>query len=84
MENCAQCKQPLTDNKITFQGKKLHAHHFTCPGCKQVISSSNCKEFEGRLYCLKDYEVAKSLKTVCFGCKKVNPYQLCYAMYMPT
>ncbi|KAJ3220459.1 LIM and senescent cell antigen-like-containing domain protein 2 [Clydaea vesicula] len=64
------CKGPITDNKIIYQGQKLHAYHFTCTTCKITLSSQNCKEFESRLYCIKDYDRMLSLNMICFGCRK--------------
>ena len=69
-EVCDKCKNPLSSDKIIFNNQKLHAYHFTCTACKITLSSSNCKEFESRLYCIKDYERLLNLNANCFACKQ--------------
>jgi hypothetical protein len=69
-EACSICKAPLTTQKIIFNEQKVHAFHYNCTTCKITLTAADCKEFENRLYCLKDYQKKITQNIMCFGCKK--------------
>lgn len=64
-QNCLQWTKRYVIRLIA-----VHAFHFTCTTCKITLNSSNCREHETKLYCLRDYERAISMKNTCFGCRK--------------
>ncbi|KAJ3277886.1 LIM and senescent cell antigen-like-containing domain protein 2 [Borealophlyctis nickersoniae] len=68
LDSCERCKKPIPSTQLLrLHGQKFHAHHFTCPACKQTLTPA-CKEYEGKLYCLPDFE--KITTRVCFACRR--------------
>lgn len=50
------------------QGQTVHAYHYRCEECGCEFKGGNCREFEGGLYCIEDYE--KMMKQICESCQK--------------
>lgn len=70
---CARCKKPILvdEDKIVFHDGIYHAFHFTCPVCKNNLGTKenvDYKEYEGKLYCIYDYE--RVTAPMCFHCRK--------------
>ncbi|TPX43087.1 hypothetical protein SeMB42_g02736 [Synchytrium endobioticum] len=64
---CGRCKKPITGVALVLQGERFHAYHFTCVRCKQELSSENCTENEGKLYCNLCYDGLAS--KMCHACR---------------
>lgn len=58
---CAKCNLCITQGEdfVEINGEKYHATHFQCSICKLQLGA-NLKEFEGKVYCPKHFELAIS------------------------
>ncbi|EGF79458.1 hypothetical protein BATDEDRAFT_12220 [Batrachochytrium dendrobatidis JAM81] len=67
-EICANCKRQIFDGTgLLLRGQAFHASHFTCATCCEVLTST-AKEYEGKLFCMADYE--KNMAQICYACRK--------------
>jgi len=67
-ETCAKCKKPIIGEFIVLNGQRMHSEHFRCEECGCDFRGGNCHEYEGKLYCLDDYN--KLLRNTCASCHK--------------
>jgi len=56
----------LQDRKISVLGRHWHPEHFKCCECGTLLSPSNFKERNGKLYCEKDFN--DKFMPKCAGC----------------
>lgn len=73
-DKCDVCNSHITDSKISFGDKTLHAKCFKCTGCDKVLDGVAFKQMPetGELHCVPCYQ-DKTAKT-CEGCnQKIIP-----------
>lgn len=68
LKRCAACKEPIKDVVVMALGKPWHREHFTCSGCKALLSHKGFFENDNQAYCQECYE-SKFCPT-CKACKK--------------
>jgi len=67
-EACGKCKKQIAPEELlVLKGVRYHAYHFPCTICKAILGS-DCVEYEGKLYCPKDYEIVTA--PVCYTCRR--------------
>ncbi|KAG4099986.1 hypothetical protein H8356DRAFT_1663471 [Neocallimastix lanati (nom. inval.)] len=67
-EACGKCKKPIAPEELLIlKGVRYHAFHFPCTICNCLLTS-DCKEYEGKLYCKKDYDIVTA--PVCYTCRR--------------
>jgi len=67
-EACGKCKKPIAPEELlVLKGVRYHAYHFPCTICKTILGA-DCVEYEGKLYCPKDYEIVTA--PVCYTCRR--------------
>lgn len=60
---CAKCHKPILGEYIILNGQKIHPEHYRCEACGIDFQGGNCREHDGKNYCLDCY--AKIVKSVC-------------------